>query len=298
MTSSSRSDGPEAPEKTSPEDAGTGAPGFAGTAPGAADTAGTGERNRLEAAAAALAATGRAAGSGGTTGSGATPVASGVSSSTSGSVVQPGATPVPTPGSDPYLGRVLDGRYRIDRRLGTGGMGAVFAGEHLALRKRVAIKVIKKDLAGNDDVAARFAREALASARLDHPNVATALDSGTLEEGGAYAGNYRGVHRLNKDEDGRVKCVACFMCSTACPANCIHIVAEESPWDDREKYPTQFDIDELRCIYCGMCEEACPVDAVELTPEYAIVGLTRNEMIFDKAKLLEVFDQTIDQKPM
>jgi len=186
MTSSSRSDGPEAPEKTSPEDAGTGAPGLAGTAPGAADTAGTGERNRLEAAAAALAATGRAAGSGGTTGSGATPVASGVSSSTSGSVVQPGATPVPTPGSDPYLGRVLDGRYRIDRRLGTGGMGAVFAGEHLALRKRVAIKVIKKDLAGNDDVAARFAREALASARLDHPNVATALDSGTLEEGGAY----------------------------------------------------------------------------------------------------------------
>src|SRR5271170_7231968 len=77
--------------------------------------------------------------------------------------------------------------------------------------------------------------------------------------------NYRGVHRLNRDDEGRVKCVACFMCSTACPAHCIHIEADESPWEDREKYPAKFDIDELRCIYCGMCEEACPVDAIELT---------------------------------
>ncbi len=119
-----------------------------------------------------------------------------------------------------------------------------------------------------------------------------------VEEGGLSRGNFRGVHRLNRDEDDRVRCVACFMCATACPANCIHIVAEESPWEDREKYPKQFDIDELRCIFCGMCEEACPVDAIELTPHYEFVGLTRQEMIFDKTKLLEVFDQTIDEKPM
>ena len=109
--------------------------------------------------------------------------------------------------------------------------------------------------------------------------------------------NYRGVHRLNRDEHGRVKCVACFMCPTICPAQCIHVTGAPSPWPDREKYPIKFDIDELRCIYCGMCEEACPVDAIELTPEYSLVGLSREEMVFDKEKLLEMFDRTRDQKP-
>jgi NADH-quinone oxidoreductase subunit I len=116
--------------------------------------------------------------------------------------------------------------------------------------------------------------------------------------------NYRGVHRLNKelyrDKDGnvseRVVCVACFMCATACPAHCIHIVGDEAPWDDREKYPVQFDIDELRCIYCGMCEEACPVDAIELTPVHDMVGQSREQMIFDKEKLLEMYDRTKDEK--
>jgi NADH-quinone oxidoreductase subunit I len=105
--------------------------------------------------------------------------------------------------------------------------------------------------------------------------------------------NYRGVHRLNRDEQGRVKCVACYMCATACPAHCIDIVAATSPWPDREKYPETFVIDELRCIYCGMCEEACPVDAIELTRLYDLTGLSREEMMFDKEKLLSVFDRTV-----
>jgi NADH-quinone oxidoreductase subunit I len=106
--------------------------------------------------------------------------------------------------------------------------------------------------------------------------------------------NYRGVHRLNRDGEGRVKCVACYMCATVCPAHCIDIVAAPAPrdWKDREKYPETFVIDELRCIYCGMCEEACPVDAIELTTLYDLTGLSREQMMFDKEKLLGVFDAT------
>jgi NADH-quinone oxidoreductase subunit I len=106
--------------------------------------------------------------------------------------------------------------------------------------------------------------------------------------------HYRGLHRLNRDEKGRVKCVACMLCATACPANCIAIegVAAPPDWPDRDKYPDTFVIDELRCIYCGMCEEACPVDAIELTHIYDVTGETRAEMIYDKEKLLSIYDET------
>lgn len=105
--------------------------------------------------------------------------------------------------------------------------------------------------------------------------------------------NYRGLHRLNRDEQGRVKCVACMLCATACPAHCIEIQAMEAPWPDRDKVCETFVIDELRCIYCGMCEEACPVDAIELTSIYDTTGHSREEMLYDKEKLLAVFDRTV-----
>jgi|tagenome__1003787_1003787.scaffolds.fasta_scaffold20929680_3 NADH-quinone oxidoreductase subunit I len=108
--------------------------------------------------------------------------------------------------------------------------------------------------------------------------------------------HYRGVHRLNRDEQGRVKCVACMLCATACPANCIAIEAAAAPpdWPDRDKYPSAFVLDELRCIYCGMCEEACPVDAIELTHIYDMTSETREEMVFDREKLLSIYDETKD----
>ncbi|MFM7923542.1 MAG: NuoI/complex I 23 kDa subunit family protein, partial [Planctomycetaceae bacterium] len=107
--------------------------------------------------------------------------------------------------------------------------------------------------------------------------------------------HYRGVHRLNRDEKDRVKCVACMMCATACPARCITIEAQAAPpeWPDRDKFPKSFVLDELRCIYCGMCEQACPVDAIELTTLFDLTGMSREDMMFDKEKLLSVFDHTV-----
>ncbi len=99
---------------------------------------------------------------------------------------------------------------------------------------------------------------------------------------------YRGEHRLKRDEQGREKCTACFMCATACPAHCIEIVAEAAPWDDREKRPRVFNIDMMRCIYCGLCEWACPCDAIELTPAFNVVSRTREEKIYTKEKLMSM----------
>ncbi|HTL52383.1 MAG TPA: NADH-quinone oxidoreductase subunit I [Planctomycetota bacterium] len=99
---------------------------------------------------------------------------------------------------------------------------------------------------------------------------------------------YRGEHYLKKDSEGHVRCVACYMCATACPANCIHIEAAQAPadWTDRDKFPARFEIDMLRCIYCGMCEEACPCDAIALSPVHNVVAPTRLDKIFDKKRLL------------
>ncbi|MEZ4251764.1 MAG: protein kinase [Polyangiales bacterium] len=84
------------------------------------------------------------------------------------------------------IGDVVDSRYRIERVLGEGGMGAVFVAEHLRLQKPVALKVVHASFAGNAELAERFAREAMVSAKLEHPHVASAIDYGTLADGSAY----------------------------------------------------------------------------------------------------------------
>lgn len=100
---------------------------------------------------------------------------------------------------------------------------------------------------------------------------------------------FRGEHRLKLDEKGRIKCVACFMCATACPSECITIIAARAPEEygpDRLKYPARYEINELRCIYCGYCEEACPKDAVELIQRIPRSYYTRQEFIYDREKLI------------
>jgi len=94
--------------------------------------------------------------------------------------------PPPTAGPEAWVGQLIDGRYRVLSILGEGGMGAVFVAEHSGLRKRVALKLVRPEFAEDKDFVDRFHREAMATARLEHPNIAKALDFGSLDNGDAY----------------------------------------------------------------------------------------------------------------
>src|SRR3990172_7831411 len=112
------------------------------------------------------------------------------------------------------------------------------------------------------------------------------------EERRRFGPRYRGVPALVKDQDGREKCVACYMCQWVCPPLAISIEAAEYPpghaLHSIEKYPARFEINMLRCIYCGLCEEACPEEAIFMSKTYVVTGLSRELMIFDKQKLHEI----------
>ncbi len=107
------------------------------------------------------------------------------------------------------------------------------------------------------------------------------------EEQRKTSGRYRGIHVLTQREDGTPKCVACYMCATVCPAECIFIEAGERPERSIEKYPTRFEIDLLRCVYCGFCVDACPEEAIVMSRENDLVGTTREELVIDRDHLMD-----------
>ena len=102
---------------------------------------------------------------------------------------------------------------------------------------------------------------------------------------------YRGIHVLHRDEGGLEKCVGCFLCAAACPANCIYIEAAENTDAQRisagERYARVYNIDYSRCIFCGYCVEACPTDAITHGHGFELATYDINSLLYRKEQLLE-----------
>ena len=101
---------------------------------------------------------------------------------------------------------------------------------------------------------------------------------------------YRGLHILQRDESGLEKCVACFLCSAACPAQCIYIEAADNTDQVRmsggERFASVYNIDYSRCIFCGYCVEACPTDAITHGHGFELASFNTSTLIYRKEKLL------------
>ena len=108
-------------------------------------------------------------------------------------------------------------------------------------------------------------------------------------EKGSISPRFRGEHALRRYPDGEERCIACKLCEAVCPAQAITIESEERA--DGSRKTTKYDIDMIKCIYCGLCEESCPVDAIVQGPNFEFATETREELYYNKEKLLDNGDR-------
>ena len=108
-------------------------------------------------------------------------------------------------------------------------------------------------------------------------------------EKGPISPRFRGEHALRRYPNGEERCIACKLCEAICPAWAITI--ESEPRADGSRRTTRYDIDMVKCIYCGYCQEACPVDAIVEGPNFEFTVETREELLYDKQKLLDNGDR-------
>lgn len=95
---------------------------------------------------------------------------------------------------------------------------------------------------------------------------------------------WRGRIILSRDQDGKERCVACYLCAAVCPVDCIALQAAED--EDGRRYPESFRVNFSRCIFCGFCEEACPTFAIQLIPDFEMCEYKRQNLVYEKEHLL------------
>jgi NADH-quinone oxidoreductase subunit I len=117
-------------------------------------------------------------------------------------------------------------------------------------------------------------------------------DGPGIFKGAKFQERFRGMHVLQRDENGLEKCVACFLCAAACPSNCIYIEAAENTAEKRvsgaERYAAVYNIDYNRCIFCGYCVEACPTDAITHGHGFELATFNAGTLVYRKEQLLAI----------